>query len=942
MGAQARQARTSSTGCCAAPPTPSFAVQLGDLSMLPSVRYVITLDSDTQLPLEARPPPGRHAGASAEPAALRCPAAAGHRRLRRAAAARRGQPRQRQPDARSRRSFSGHVGLDPYTTAVSDVYQDLFHEGSYVGKGIYDVDAFDAALAGRVPENTLLSHDLFEGFYARAGLCTDIHLVDDYPTHYLAFAARQHRWVRGDWQIVALAVAHGARRRRPARAEHAAGDRALEDPRQPAPQPACRRRWSRCSSRAGRCFPGRRGCGRARRCWCWRFRRTSSSADRSVEPHPRRAAPRAPAGRSDEHARQRGARRCLSTVFLLASERADARCHRPDARADARDAPAACSSGSTADARRSHAHRRWPVVSRRMWQAPAIGASAMAIAGRWLFAPGGCRWRCRSWCSGSLSPVVGVRDRSAASAHGRRRCSRRDARGLPADGPADVALLRGAGRTADHWLIPDNYPGRSARADRAPHLADQHRAAAAVDARGLRLRLPERRRRCSIGSSRRSRRCSACRAIAGISTTGTTRGRSRRWRRPTSRRSTAATSPGTCSRCAQASRAVERRPIIDAAFSRAGGRRSTSGRRRDRAATIEAVRRRGRSCSRPRVQLRAASAHARRVARRRAWRASADAARTGARSACCCTSSKSSPRSATDTARRLARARRGYWLERAAATVAGAPASSTRLTALDAQSRRAAAALRRPCRAWSELAAACVRALECALAAGSTADARPRDRRSARRMPASCIERAERLGALADDLVEETDSSSCSTPSASSSRSASTSPTGASTARYYDTARLRGAARQLRRDRHGQGPARALVQARALADPEPASARALLSWSASMFEYLMPLLVMRVYPGTLLDETYDGGGRAPDRSTARSAACRGASRESAYYAQDLEGNYQYRAFGVPGPRAQARAGRRSGRSRRTPRSWPRRSRPRDVVGQPRAAARARA
>ena len=79
--------------------------------------------------------------------------------------------------------FSGHVGVDLYTTAVSDVYQDLFHEGSYVGKGIYDVDAFEAALAGRVPENTLLSHDLFEGFYARTGLGTDIHLVDDYPAH---------------------------------------------------------------------------------------------------------------------------------------------------------------------------------------------------------------------------------------------------------------------------------------------------------------------------------------------------------------------------------------------------------------------------------------------------------------------------------------------------------------------------------------------------------------------------------------------------------------------------------------------------------------------------------------------------------------------------------------------------------------------------------------
>ena len=99
------------------------------------------------------------------------------------------------------RVFSGHVGVDPYTTAVSDLYQDMFHEGSYVGKGIYDVDAFEAALAGRVPENTLLSHDLFEGFYARAGLVTDIDVVDDYPASYIAYSARQHRWVRGDWQI---------------------------------------------------------------------------------------------------------------------------------------------------------------------------------------------------------------------------------------------------------------------------------------------------------------------------------------------------------------------------------------------------------------------------------------------------------------------------------------------------------------------------------------------------------------------------------------------------------------------------------------------------------------------------------------------------------------------------------------------------------------------
>jgi cyclic beta-1,2-glucan synthetase len=179
----------------------SFTVTRGDLSILRSIRYVITLDSDTQLPMEAA---RRLVGTLSHPLnrprfdARRQRVTEGYGVL---------QPRvQVSIESAARTSFaqvfSGHVGLDPYTTAVSDVYQDLFHEGSYVGKGIYDVDAFESALAGRVPENTLLSHDLFEGLYARAGLCTDIDLVDDYPSNYLAFAARQHRWVRGDWQIV--------------------------------------------------------------------------------------------------------------------------------------------------------------------------------------------------------------------------------------------------------------------------------------------------------------------------------------------------------------------------------------------------------------------------------------------------------------------------------------------------------------------------------------------------------------------------------------------------------------------------------------------------------------------------------------------------------------------------------------------------------------------
>jgi cellobiose phosphorylase len=178
----------------------SFIEVHGDRSILTGIRFVITLDSDTQLPMEAA---SRMIGTLAHP--LNRPrfdpalgrVTEGYGVL---------QPRVDVDLVSANHStfariFSGHVGLDPYTTAVSDVYQDLFHEGSYVGKGIYDVDAFESSLAGRVPENRLLSHDLFEGSYARAALCTDIDLVDDYPAHYLAFAARQHRWVRGDWQI---------------------------------------------------------------------------------------------------------------------------------------------------------------------------------------------------------------------------------------------------------------------------------------------------------------------------------------------------------------------------------------------------------------------------------------------------------------------------------------------------------------------------------------------------------------------------------------------------------------------------------------------------------------------------------------------------------------------------------------------------------------------
>ncbi len=98
--------------------------------------------------------------------------------------------------------FSGPSGIDPYAFAVSDVYQDLFGEGTFSGKGIYDIDTFEGALANRVPENTMLSHDLFEGTFARSGLATDVEVVEEYPSRYEVAAARQHRWTRGDWQLL--------------------------------------------------------------------------------------------------------------------------------------------------------------------------------------------------------------------------------------------------------------------------------------------------------------------------------------------------------------------------------------------------------------------------------------------------------------------------------------------------------------------------------------------------------------------------------------------------------------------------------------------------------------------------------------------------------------------------------------------------------------------
>ncbi|HEX4038340.1 MAG TPA: glucoamylase family protein [Acidobacteriaceae bacterium] len=178
----------------------AFPVKAGDTSVLSRVRYIITLDSDTQLPRGSA-----HAliGAMIHP--LNRAVIDPDRRI-----VTHGygilQPRvgvsvHSAAQSRMASIYSGQTGFDIYTRAISDVYQDLYGEGSFTGKGIYEVAALHAVLEKRFPRNALLSHDLIEGAYARAGLATDVEVIDDYPSHYSAYTRRKHRWVRGDWQI---------------------------------------------------------------------------------------------------------------------------------------------------------------------------------------------------------------------------------------------------------------------------------------------------------------------------------------------------------------------------------------------------------------------------------------------------------------------------------------------------------------------------------------------------------------------------------------------------------------------------------------------------------------------------------------------------------------------------------------------------------------------
>jgi cyclic beta-1,2-glucan synthetase len=180
--------------------TEPFSLIDGDIAQLHSVRYAIVLDADTQLPPQSA---WKLAAAMGHPlnrphldAKLHC-VTLGYGIL---------QPRLAVSLSQSQRSrfaslFAGDVGLDPYTREVSNVYQDLFGQGQFVGKAIYDIKAFDAAVGTRFPDNRILSHDLVEGLHARCGFLGDVELLEDHPQRYLVDASRRRRWARGDWQI---------------------------------------------------------------------------------------------------------------------------------------------------------------------------------------------------------------------------------------------------------------------------------------------------------------------------------------------------------------------------------------------------------------------------------------------------------------------------------------------------------------------------------------------------------------------------------------------------------------------------------------------------------------------------------------------------------------------------------------------------------------------
>ena len=424
------------------------------------VRYVITLDADTRLPRDAA---RRLIGKMAHP--LNRPRFEPERGSGSSTATRILQPRVTPslPVGREgslyQRVFSGPGGIDPYAAAVSDVYQDLFGEGSYTGKGIYDVDAFEAALDGRVPDNALLSHDLFEGIFARAGLASDIEVVEEFPARYDVAAKRQHRWARGDWQLLPWIMAA----RGPAQtAGRRSADRALEDARQSAALAAGAGDIPGARRLAGCCCR----CGAALVWTAFVLPTIAVPAFLPVAVRDR-AAPRR-ASRCAATSRALGRRSAAGGLADLLLSRlprrpgvADGRRDRPDAGrlfvtppASARMGHGGPGDGQPAPRARAASIGRWPAASlsalacRRSRSRPSRRRHG--------------RWRCLSCCSGWRAPAIALVDQPVA-ARRRAQLGVSDRRGpdLAPDRAPHLALLRDLRHAGGQHAAAGQLPGRS-------------------------------------------------------------------------------------------------------------------------------------------------------------------------------------------------------------------------------------------------------------------------------------------------------------------------------------------------------------------------------------------------------------------------------------------------------------------------------------------------
>jgi len=865
----------------------SFVVAHGDLSVLPSIRYVITLDSDTQLPMDA----GRSlVGALAHPLNRpRFDAASG--RVTEGYGVL--QPRIGVNVVSANRTafaqvFSGHVGVDPYTTAVSDIYQDLFHEGSYVGKGIYDVDAFDAALERRVPENALLSHDLFEGFYARAGLVTDIHLVDDYPGQYLAYAARQHRWARGDWQIVRWLwrnVPDASRRPVPNTLPAIARWKILDNLRRSllapalvvllmagwAVLPGSALMWTVLAV-AVLAFPAYVQVGRS-----------LSSRVRGVPLGEHVAAERDNLVTS---ARQS----LLSAAFLA---------HQSWLMADA--------VGKTLWRLLVSRRRKLEWVSadqfarqdpspaqvvRQMWAAPALAAVAGAIVA--IVAP--------SHLPLAL-PMIALWVASPAIAYVTGRPLSHDRQPI---GTIERAALRKIARRtwrffedllgpADHWLIPDNY-----QEDRKDLLA--HRTSPT----NIGLQLLSTLAAYDFGYVSFPGIIDRLEpTFASLLNLPRYRGHFYNWY---DTKTLAPLVPAYISTVDSGNlagylltlksglaAAVEHDPIIDRRV--LSGLEDAMGLCEDAVTTALTSRSAaaGRALKKELVEVRAQLLE--RPDTLVAWRVLL--VHLGDRLPAVGVLLREIEDASEESLEAVPVVEAVHWLDRAAWAIAQRLADLDRFAPWAAALERpdapvappGAGASLRALVEWAEQASAELDGREDATALRAAID-------GSRAHAEELIDRATRLAELADDFLEETEFGFLFSPTRQLFSIGFSVTDGRLDASYYDTLASEARLASFIAIAIGQIPHDHWFKLGRSLTPT-GTARALLSWSASMFEYFLPLLVMRAYPGTLLHETYTAVLERQIQYGAQRGVPWGMS-ESAYNAQDLDRNYQYRAFGVPG------------------------------------------